>query len=133
MRYEILIVGVLFFLSGCAPESAIQQRSSVRPASGSGISCSSGVECQNIGLQYVGKADQKNYAIASKYFKRSCDYGLSEGCNNLAFLYANARGVDQSYTLAYQYWGKACRMGNQAACSNLELAKDKVAEMHKKK
>jgi TPR repeat protein len=83
-------------------------------------------------LDYVGKADHKNYAIASKYFKKSCAYGMSEGCNNLAFLYANARGVEQSYTLAYKYWGKACRMGNQAACSNLELAKDKVAAMHKR-
>jgi len=132
MRYDILTVGVLLFLSGCAPAPATQQGSSVRPVSGSGVSCSSGVECQNIGLNYVGRADQKNYAIASKYFKRSCDYGLSEGCNNLAFLYANARGVKQSYTLAYKYWGKACRMGNEAACSNLALAKDKVAAMHKR-
>jgi len=89
------------------------------------------VSCQNIGLRYAGMGDQKHYAMASRYFKRSCDYGLSEGCNNLAFLYANARGVKQSYTLAYKYWGKACRMGNEAACANLELAKDKVAEMHR--
>jgi TPR repeat protein len=70
--------------------------------------------------------------IASRYFKKSCDYGLSEGCNNLAFLYANARGVKQSYTQAYKYWGMACRMGNESACANLELAKDKVAAMHKR-
>jgi len=26
----------------------------------------------------------------------------------------------------------ACRMGNESACANLELAKDKVAAMHKR-
>jgi len=130
MRYFMTTIMIVWLLSGCA--STAPQGHTETTKSTASASCSSGVECQNIGLYHVGKADQKNYAIASKYFKRSCDYGLSEGCNNLAFLYANARGVDQSYTLAYKYWGKACNMGNQAACSNLALAKDKVAEMHKK-
>jgi len=129
MKYLTTSIIVVWLLSGCTPTAS--QEGTTRTRSTTSVSCSSGIACQNIGLYHVGKADQKNYAIASKYFKRSCDYGLSEGCNNLAFLYANARGVKQSYTLAYKYWDKACRMGNEAACSNLALAKDKVAAMHR--
>jgi len=130
MKRRLFSVGILFVLIGCAPTT--QQRHAGKSPGSTSVSCHSGVECQNIGLAHAGRGDQKNYAIASRYFKRSCDYGLSEGCNNLAFLYANARGVKQSYTEAYRYWRKACNMGNNVACSNLQLAKDKVAAMHKR-
>ncbi len=130
MKISIGIGSLLLLLSGCAPTA--QQESAGTAQSRASVACHSGVACQDIGLRYAGRGEQKAYAVASKYFKRSCDYGLSEGCNNLAFLYANARGVEQSYTLAYRYWGKACSMGNEAACANLELAKDKVAAMHKR-
>ena len=130
MKSVCVSIGTLFLLAGCVPTA--QQGGRASTTYGTSPSCSSGVECQNIGLQHAGRGDQKHYAIASRYFKKSCDYGLSEGCNNLAFLYANARGVKQSYTQAYRYWGMACRMGNESACANLELAKDKVAAMHKR-
>jgi len=129
MKKLLVSIGTLFLLAGCVPTT--QKGHTQRASSNTSASCSSGVECQNIGLRHAGRGEQKHYAIASRYFKKSCDYGLSEGCNNLAFLYANARGVKQSYTLAYKYWGMACRMGNESACANLELAKDKVAAMHK--
>jgi len=130
MKKAMILSTAVLLLAGCAPTTGQQEAASVRSSTAS-VSCSSGIACQNRGLTYAGRGDQKNYAIASRYFKRACDYGVSEGCNNLAFLYANARGVKQSYTQAYRYWGKACRMGNEAACANLELAKDKVAAMHK--
>ena len=129
MKFSLFVVGASLIFSACAPTA---QGTANRGNTSTSASCSSGVACQNIGLRHAGRGDQKNYAIASRYFKKSCDYGLSEGCNNLAFLYANARGVKQSYTEAYRYWAKACRMGNRAACSNLDLAKDKVAAMHKR-
>jgi len=128
MKQMIMGLLALSIMGGCAPTS---ERASAHPGSSAG--CSSATSCQNIGLRYAGRGDQKNYAIAARYFERSCNYGLSEGCNNLAFLYANARGVTQSYTLAYKYWGMACRMGNEAACANLDLAKEKVAAMHRGK
>ncbi len=93
-------------------------------------SCHSGSSCEQMGQKFIGQA---RYSVAAKYFKKACDYGNKEGCNNLAFLYADAMGVKQSYTLAYKYWGKACRMGSSLACSNLQLAKDKVAAMHRRK
>ena len=128
MKYSIVVILMLAAITGCVPstqERGVQQSSS--------RSCSSGVSCQNAGLSHAGRGTKKHYAVAAKYFKQACDYGMDEGCNNLAFLYANARGVKQSYTQAYHYWGMACRMGNQSACANLELAKDKVATMHKKR
>lgn len=123
-----LLIGIgAALIVGCTPAS----QGTAPDSTGSSASCHSGPSCQNIGLRYAGRGDQKNYAAAAKYFQRACDYGLSEGCNNIAFLYANARGVKQSYTLAYKYWGKACSMGNASACANLDLAKDKVAAMHR--
>ncbi len=131
MKTMILTVCALFVFSGCAPVAQSGGGSSASQPSDA-VSCTSGVSCQNIGLSNAGKGTEKHYAIAAKYFKRACDYGMDEGCNNLAFLYANARGVKQSYTQAYRYWGMACQMGNQSACANLELAKEKVAQMHKR-
>jgi len=126
MKYSLIVI-LVWLLSGCVPPAHHSGSGEKRNTA----SCHSAESCQNIGLRYAGRGDQKNYAIASRYFQKSCDYGLSEGCNNLAFLYANARGVKQSYTLAYKYWGRACSMGNEPACANLELAKEKVAAMHK--
>jgi len=115
----------MFIWAGCAtPSKQAQHSSGVNPHEYSTISCSSGLECQNIGLDYVSSGERDGYEVASRYFE-------SEGCNNLAFLYANGRGVKQSYTLAYKYWSKACSMGNELGCTNLELAKDKVAQMKK--
>ncbi len=131
MKTIVLVTCTLFVFSGCATVAQNGGRSSASQPSGA-LSCTSGVNCQNIGLSHAGRGTKTHYAIAAKYFKRACDYGMDEGCNNLAFLYANARGVKQSYTQAYRYWGMACRMGNQSACANLELAKEKVAEMHKR-
>jgi len=129
MIKTLLSAGTLLLSLGCAPVAQQDHRSGI--SAGSAVSCNSGVACQNIGLSHAGKGTAAQYAVAARYFKRACDYGMDEGCNNLAFLYANARGVKQSYTQAYRYWGMACRMGNQSACANLELAKEKVAAMHK--
>ena len=128
-----MVVMVLALLTATGCVSSTEKSIASSGYQGNGASCSSGVSCQNMGLSHAGKGTEEQYAIAAKYFKRSCDYGMDEGCNNLAFLYANARGVKQSYTQAYRYWGMACRMGNQSACANLELAKEKVAEMHRGK
>lgn len=126
MRYIVLVPAVLIFVA-CAPTANSTTSSDNRVKSGS---CNSGVSCQNIGLSL---ASRYKYKEASKYFKRACEYGVNEGCNNLAFQYANAEGLKQSYTLAYKYWGMACDMGNSSACANLQLAKDKVEELRNKK
>ena len=131
MKTIAIAACALCVLSGCAPVAQNGGGFSASQPSDT-LSCTSGESCQNIGLSHAGRGTEAHYAIAAKYFKRACDYGMDEGCNNLAFLYANARGVKQSYTQAYRYWGMACQMGNQSACANLELAKEKVAEMHKK-
>ena len=131
MKTTMLIACVLSVMTGCAPATQRGGGPSASLQSGT-LSCSSGESCQNVGLSHAGQGTEEHYAIAAKYFKRACDYGMDEGCNNLAFLYANARGLKQSYTQAYRYWGMACRMGNESACANLELAKEKVAQMHKR-
>ena len=132
MKYSMVAMALaLLAVTGCVSSAGKSTASS--GYRGNGVSCSSGVNCQNMGLSHAGQGTEEQYVIAAKYFKRSCDYGMDEGCNNLAFLYANARGVKQSYTQAYRYWGMACRMGNQSACANLELAKEKVAELHREK
>jgi len=134
MRYFLITIFSVLAWVGCAtPSKQAHHSSGVDPHEYSTISCSSGLECQNIGLDYVSSGERDGYEVASRYFSKSCAYGESEGCNNLAFLYANGRGVKQSYTLAYKYWGKACSMGNELGCTNLELAKDKVAQMKKDK
>lgn len=127
MRYILLVVTIVM-LSGCnsTHNETIRNTRSLGSAS-----CSSGLQCQNIGLSYVNRGTRSGFQRAVGYFRKSCNYGNSEGCNNLAFLYANARGVKESYTKAYEYWGKACRMGNNLGCANLDLAKDKVAAMRR--
>lgn len=129
MRYFYIVIVSIIMMTGCNTPQKKQPK--VNPNDYSTISCSSGIECQNIGLDFVSSDEKDGHAVASRYFSKSCAYGESRGCNNLAFLYANGRGVKQSYTQAYKYWGKACKMGNQLGCTNLELAKDKVANMKK--
>lgn len=128
------LLASLFILLGCsntsvklAPANAPAQE----PVSSS--ICSDATECENKGLECASGGEESGYRRARLYFLRACELGDSEGCNNIAFLNANARGGPQSYTLAYKYWAKACEMGNQRGCSNLELAKDKVAQLHKYK
>jgi len=131
---QIYTIGILLLLWGCAPATQQSVKSESSPSSSSmSALCSSGKECHNKGLNYVGRGEAASYKVARGYFYKSCYYGWSEGCNNLAFLYANGRGGKQSYTEAYKYWNMACDMGNQLGCTNLQLAKDKVAAMHKGK
>jgi TPR repeat protein len=131
VKHLLATTTIALLLIGCASPQKSNHRGSSSHNSHSKASCSSGVECQNIGLNYVSRGSHSGYAKASGYFAKSCSYGESEGCNNLAFLYANGRGVSQSYTQAYKYWGKACRMGNSLGCTNLDLAKDKVSAMRR--
>jgi TPR repeat protein len=129
VKNRFIILVVVLWLVGCAPQHGTIGHDTA--SSTSYARCSSGLECQNIGLNFVSRGENPSYKIARGYFYKACNYGESEGCNNLAFLYANGRGGEQSYTLAYKYWGMACRMGNELGCTNLELAKEKVANMKK--
>jgi TPR repeat protein len=76
-----------------------------------------------VGVYY---ASRDRGAAAVPYLSRACNGGISDACDALAFIYANAKGVRQDYGKALRYWNKACRAGNGAACTNYRLAKQRV-------
>ena len=63
------------------------------------------------------KADKNhNYIKAAELYKKACDMGYAQGCNNLGLLYVNGQGVRQSYTKAAELYKKACDMGFTGGC-----------------
>jgi len=85
--------------------------------------------CMDVGAYY---ASRDRGAQAAPYLKRACSYGMADACDDLAFIYANAKGVRQSYTKAMRYWARGCRLGSASACANYDLAKKRVARLRKR-
>lgn len=82
-----------------------------------------GDACDAIGLYYLeGKNGFKqNYKKAFEYFKRACDLGSAEGCNNFGFFYGTGTGhvVKKNIVIAIKYYEKACDKNYKPACKNL--------------
>ena len=63
---------------------------------------------------------EKNYLEAMKYFKKTCDNGYMDGCNAMAMLYEEGKGVKQDKIKAYQLYLKAAQKGNKVAQDSLD-------------
>ena len=85
--------------------------------------------CLDVGAYY---ASRDRGAQAAPYLSRACNRGAADACDDLAYIYANAKGVRQSYTKAMRYWARGCRLGSASACSNYDLAKKRVARLRKR-
>jgi TPR repeat protein len=84
--------------------------------------------CMDVGAYY---ASRDRGARAVPYLNRACNGGMADACDDLAFIYANARGVRQNYTKAMRYWSRGCSLGSRSACSNYKLAKQRVGRIRK--
>ena len=75
----------------------------------------------NLNDDGMAEFQKGNYQKASKLFKKACDRGNMNGCNNLGFLYANGNGVTQNFQIAKQLYKKACDGGSMDACNSLGI------------
>ncbi len=79
--------------------------------------------CMDVGVYYASR-DQGGKA--APWLNRACSRGMADACDDLAFIYANAKGVRQNYTKAMRYWSRGCRLGSNSACANYDLARKRV-------
>lgn len=74
--------------------------------------------CNNAGLVLQNKyPTDPNQAL--KYFQKSCDGGLKNGCFNLSGLYLQGKGtVKKDMKKAMEYSVKSCELGHPWGCAN---------------
>lgn len=81
--------------------------------------------CYALGVKYYrgdGVASDMKKAFA--LFKKSCDGGKIEGCNNMAVIYNNgANGIKKNIKIAKDMFKKACDSGYKPSCENLAKIK----------
>lgn len=63
--------------------------------------------------------DKSNYKQAIKLWDEACGNGSIAGCNNVAFMYANGKGVHYDEKRASELYTLTCDAGDSTACSNL--------------
>ena len=56
---------------------------------------------------------------AGKLYKKACDGGSANGCNNLGFIYDAGKGITKNPFIAVKFYKKACAMGDIDGCYNL--------------
>lgn len=80
--------------------------------------------CYDLGVKYYrgnGQFMPKDVMKAFYLFKKTCDKGKLEGCNNLAVIYNNGKnGVPKNLTLAKSLFEDACKNGYKPSCENLK-------------
>lgn len=65
--------------------------------------------------------DSKNYVVAASLYRKSCDDGDFQGCNDIGYMYENGLGVSKNIKTAREYYVKACEGGWGGACYNIKL------------
>jgi uncharacterized protein len=60
-----------------------------------------------------------NHKISAILYKKTCDAGLSDGCNKLGNLYFDGVGVKKNRVEAFRLFRIACEMNNTSACNNV--------------
>jgi hypothetical protein len=64
----------------------------------------------------------QDYFTAFSYYKKSCDMGNMNGCNNLGLMYEYGHGVRQDNEKAIELYKKACDSDNAKGCRSLAIA-----------
>lgn len=67
----------------------------------------------------IEEYNKNNYTHAIELWNKACTDGSVAGCNNLAFMYANGRGVHFDEKRASELYTLTCDAGDSTACSNL--------------
>ena len=75
--------------------------------------------CYYIGVLYENgeKGVPKNYKKAIKYYTESCNYGDTQSCFNLAWMYFDGRGTQKNLNKSADFFTVACNHGNTDACN----------------
>ena len=74
--------------------------------------------CNNVGL-VLQKKHPTDLNQALKYFQKSCDGGLKNGCFNLSGLYLQGKGmVRKDMKKAMEYSVRSCELGHPRGCAN---------------
>lgn len=81
--------------------------------------------CYSLGVKYYrGDNVANDMKQAFALFKKSCDGGKVEGCNNMAVMYNNgANGIKKNLKIAKNMFKKACDSGYKPSCENLAKIK----------
>ncbi len=73
--------------------------------------------CYHLGLSEL-EADS-DLPAAVTHFRKACDLGSAEGCNNLGLMYSTGKGVPPDPAQAAQYLQRGCDGGELRACANV--------------
>lgn len=77
--------------------------------------------CHNAGVsEMLGQVGDVNYSAALSFLSKSCDAGRAESCNNLAKMYHEGLGVENSLNTAKIYARKACDGGDENGCDAID-------------
>jgi hypothetical protein len=68
-----------------------------------------------------GTCGDKDFEAAAQMFRRSCDGGNGQGCEQLGFLYYDGTGVPKDFAQTAKLYQAACEEGIYQACSNLGM------------
>jgi TPR repeat protein/tRNA A-37 threonylcarbamoyl transferase component Bud32 len=91
--------------------------------------CASGglVECVALGtLLQGGRGVETDVPAAMGLFRKACESGLAEGCNNAAVLEVMGPDAGKNVGKATESLRKACAAGTVAACNNLAVVQANV-------
>ena len=78
--------------------------------------------CYNLAVVYFEGTEQ-DYAKAKEFYEKSCNLNYDKGCNNLAIMYAEGKGVAADIAKAKELFDKSCAKGLKVACENAEFLK----------
>ena len=73
----------------------------------------------------IGISLNLNAGAADEY-KKACDSGNTDGCNNLGVLYVKGQEVNQSYLKAKVFFEKSCNAGNTEGCEKYAITKSLI-------
>ena len=63
----------------------------------------------------------QDYKQAKRQYEKACNLGHFDGCNNLAIMYAEGKGVKSDNAKAKEFFKKICEGGIKMGCENLEF------------
>jgi TPR repeat protein len=93
-----------------------------------------GASCNVMGAALeLGELGESDHAAASSYYRKGCEAGFPQSCNNLAWLYVLGRGVEPDGRLALALFDRAfdqlrarCDTGSVGSCRAAVALHDKV-------
>lgn len=69
---------------------------------------------------------KKNYTMAIKLYKQTCNGGEAVGCYNLGAMHYNGQGLKRNKSLAIALFKKACDNGSQDGCKYYKMLNNPI-------